>query len=256
MTGLRSILITGASSGLGAALARHVAAPGVQLILTGRNRDRLDIIADEVSKQGADVDPVAVDAADAGAMNALIRRTAPDVVIANAGVSGSIGADGALESPDQIARLFAGNLTGMLNTITPAADLMHARRHGRLAVVSSIASYVGMASGPSYSASKAAVRIYAEALRGVLAPQNVTMTVIVPGFIATPMSDRYLGQQMFKLTAEDAARRIWHAIDRGAPRLVFPWHLALGLKLLGIAPAWMHDSILNGFRFTVAPRPE
>lgn len=251
----RVILITGGSSGLGAALARHVARPGIHLILTGRDAARLSAVADDCRARGAEVSEALADCADPAAMDALIRQHQPETVIANAGLSGSIGADGALESPQQIAALFGANLHGMLNTVTPAAALMAARRQGRIAIISSIASYVGMESGPSYSASKAAARIYGEALRGALARHNVHVTVVVPGFIATPMSERYLGQQMFKLTAEQAAARIWRAIDRGAARLVFPWHLALGMKLLGLAPAWLHDRILARFRFTVAPRP-
>ena len=185
------ILITGASSGIGAALTLDYAAPGMVLSLHGRNGERLNSIAAQARAKGATVFLHMGDVTDAADMDRWIRErgaaTPIDLIIANAGVSAGTSRGG--ESAEQARRIFDVNVTGTLNTVQPVLPLMQARRRGQIALVSSLASFRGFAGAPAYCASKAAVRVYGEALRGEMARHNVAVNVVCPGFIQTPMTD-------------------------------------------------------------------
>ena len=249
------VIITGASSGLGAALAKAYAEPRVILGLLGRNRQRLDATVRACEAKGATVSDAAIDVTESSAMESWLRhfdrQHAVDLVIANAGTSAGPDPDSPSEGAAGVARQIAVNLLGTVNTVEPLLPAMCSRGYGQLAVVSSIAAYRGLPYSPGYCASKAGVRAYAEALRPRLERRGVGMTVVCPGFFDSPMTDRFDGPTPFLLRGERAARIVKRAIDRGRRRVAFPWPLVLGLQFCDFAPAAIGDAILWRYRFEI-----
>lgn len=239
-----AILITGASSGLGAALARHYARPGATLFLGGRDGGRLEAVAADCRARGAEVDFAIVDVTDAAAMAAWIEATDAarplDTVIANAGVSaGSAGG----EDEGQTRATLVVNLNGTVNTVLPVLPLMRRRRRGRVGLVSSLASFRGLAGAAAYCASKAAVRVWGEGLRPQLAADGITVTVVCPGFVDTPMTRVNTCPMPLLMDADRAAAIIAAGIDAGKGRVAFPWPLLLGSWLLSVLPDALADRL-------------
>lgn len=251
----RVIVVTGASSGLGAALARAYAAPGVTLALFGRDRARLEATARACEAKGARIEAAAVDVADAPAMaerlSAFDRDHAVELLIANAGTSAGPPPGSPSEGVETAARQVAVNLLGTIHTVEPLLPALSLRRRGRVAVIASIAAYRGLPYSPGYCASKAGLRAYAEALRPRLEPFGVGVTVVCPGFFDSPMTDRFDGPTPFLFTGEGAARIVKRGIDRGRRRVAFPWPLVRGLQFCDLAPAIIGDMILRRFRFHI-----
>ncbi len=218
-----SIVITGASSGIGEALADAYAAPGVTLALTGRDRARLDTVADRCRKAGAVVIADTVNSTDRAGLAAwllAVDAAAPvDLVIANAGISAGTG--GGVETEEQARRILAVNLDGVLNSIHPLLPAMRARRRGQIALMASQAGFRGLPGAPAYCASKAAVRVYGEALRGNLAGEGIGVTVICPGFVESRMTAVNRFPMPFLMASDAAARVIRRGAgaQRGADRL-------------------------------------
>ena len=241
------ILITGASSGIGAALALHYAAPGVRLALSGRNRARLSDVAGHCQEKGAIVTDVAVDVTDRVAMQRWIEQEDEkeplDLVIANAGISGGTGGGG--ESAEQVRRIFDINVTGVFNTVAPILPRMIARCSGQIAIMSSLASFCGWPGAPAYSASKAAVRIYGEALRGAMARYGVKVNVICPGFIDTPMTAVNDYAMPFMIDAVTAAAITARGLESNGARIAFPLRTYFFAGLMGLLPAGLSSSILR-----------
>lgn len=235
-----NILITGASSGLGAALAAAYAASGVHLALLGRNEARLATVADLCRAQGAEVTTACLDVRQTEALAAWIRdldqRHPLDLVIANAGIASTIADPHAGESWEAVRQVFDTNVLGALATVHPALAGMRARGRGQIALMSSLGAHIGMAISPAYNASKAAIKVYGEGLRGWLAPQGIGVTVICPGFVASAMSDAYPGPRPFLVPARRAAAIIKQGLAQNRPRIAFPLPLALGVWLLSILP--------------------
>lgn len=257
MTARSSILVTGASSGLGAGLARHYAAPGVRLALTGRDAKRLEATADLCRAKGAEVVTGLFDVADAGPIGAWILaqdEASPfDMAIAAAGVSAGTSQAGAPEGQDLATLQIRTNLLGTMNVIEPLIGPMIGRGAGQLVVVASTAALRGLPYSPGYSASKAGVRAYGEALRALLAPKGVAVTVVVPGFFDTPMTDRWKGPTPFMVSLDKMVRVIARGVDRRASRVVYPRLLALGQQAADLMPAAIGDRIMRGFRFHIEP---
>jgi len=234
----KHILITGASSGIGAALAELYAEPGVRLSLHGRNTERLEQTAVSARQRGAVAFAKPGDVTNAEAMAAWIGEcdaSQPlDLVIANAGISAGTG--GGLETPAQARTILNVNLDGVLNTVQPAVSLMAARRHGQIAIMSSLASFYGFPGAPAYCASKAAVRIFGEALRGEWAEKGAEVSVICPGFIKTPMTDVNRFPMPFIMTTERAARIIRRGLNRNQARIAFPFPMYALVRLLAALP--------------------
>jgi short-subunit dehydrogenase len=251
------VVITGASSGLGAELAGSYAGPAVTLGLFGRDRQRLEASAGACEAKGASVHCAVIDVADAPAMASELcefdRRHPIDLLIANAGTSAGPDPDSPSEGVGSVVRQIEVNLLGAINTIEPLLPALCARGRGRIAVVASIAAYRGLPNSPGYCASKAGLRAYAEALRPRLASRGIGVTVVCPGFFSSPMTDRFDGPTPFLATAEAAARKIKRGIDRGRRRIAFPWPLVLGLRFCDIAPAIIGDMILRHYRFRIHP---
>lgn len=237
----RSILITGASGGIGAALAQAFAAPGVHLALGGRDPARLEGVADACRRAGALGQGESVDVTDRAAMTKWVLgvdRGAPlDLVIANAGTAGP-GGDG---GPEAARTIFAVNLDGVLNTILPILPAMAARGCGQLALMSSLAGFRGLPSAPAYCASKAAVRVWGEALRGRLGRQGITVSVICPGFVRTPMTAGNPFPMPLIMAPERAAAIIRRGLLRRRARIAFPLPLYWGVRLLQALPPGLAD---------------
>jgi len=251
----RSIVITGASSGLGAALAQAYAAPGVVLGLVGRNEKRLAAVVGACREAGATVEEALIDVAERVPLEAWLipfdRRYSVDVVIANAGISAGPPAGSASEHADLTTRQIAVNLLGAVHTIAPLLPAMAARGQGRVALIASLAAYRGLPYSPGYCASKAGLRAYGEALRALAEPHGVGVTVVCPGFFASPMTDRWDGPTPFVISGVRAACKIKRAIDGGRRRISFPWPMVLGMQICDALPAMIGDRILRGFRFQI-----
>ena len=251
----RTVIITGASSGLGAALAEAYAGPHVVLGLLGRDRRRLGRTADACEAKGAEARMAAIDVADGPAMAAWVTGFDQDhpveLVVANAGTSAGPAPDSASEGVEIATRQVEVNLLGAINTVEPLLPALCRRGRGRVVFVASIAAYRGLPYSPGYCASKAGLRAYAEALRPLVAPHGVGVTIVCPGFFDSPMTDRFDGPTPFLVSSEAAARIVKRGIDRGRRRVAFPWPLVLGLQFCDIAPAFIGDAILSRYRFRI-----
>jgi short-subunit dehydrogenase len=251
----RSIVITGASSGLGARLATLYAGPQTALGLIGRNEARLGMIATRCAAAGATVECAALDVTDGAALAAWLvefdRAHPVELLIANAGIEFGPDPESPCESAELTLRQIAVNLAGAVQTIAPLVPAMCQRRGGRIAAIASIAAYRGLPDNPGYCASKAGLRAYAEALRPRLQPHGIGVTIVCPGFFASPMSDRWDGPKPLLWSGERAARRVKRGIDQGRARISFPWPLALALRFCDLAPASIGDAIMRGFRFRI-----
>lgn len=253
----RSIAITGASSGIGAALAEEFAAPEVALLLVGRDAERLAEICRICELKGATVATALVDVRDAPALAATLvgfdDRHPVDLLIANAGVSAGLEPKRRPEAPGVSRRLMEINYGGMLNTVEPMLPRFLKRRAGRIALVSSIAGLRPQPDLPSYSATKMAVRGYGVALRGWLKGRGIGVTMIYPGFVTSPMSIRHRGAKPFEIPADKAARIIVRGLRRGRPTIAFPLLLAMGAFLNMLLPAWASDLTNATMRAEVDP---
>ncbi len=236
-----SILITGASSGLGRGLALRYARPGARLHLSGRDSVRLAETRAACIGRGAVVVAETVDVADRAAMDSWIARAdaagALDLVIANAGISGGTGGSG--ENEDQTRAIFDVNLTGVINTVWPALRVLRPRQSGQIAIITSLAGYRGLPSAPAYSASKAAAKAWGEGLRGWLKPEGISVNVVCPGFVTTRMTSGNRFPMPFLMDAARAAEIIAEGLARDKPRISFPWPLAFATWLFAaLPPAW------------------
>lgn len=241
----RSILITGATSGIGAALARDYAAPGIRLALSGRNEQRLDAVAADARAAGSEVEIALIDVTDAEATGrwvaAMDDKQPLDLAIANAGISG--GTFGGGESVAQANAIFATNLDGVVNTLHPAAERMVVRGRGQIAIVSSLASFRGIPGAPAYSASKAAARAWGDAMRGRLRPHGVTVSIVCPGFIRTPMTSVNKFPMPMLMEVDKAASLIGQRLARGHALIAFPWPMYLFVRLMAALPRPVGDYI-------------
>lgn len=230
----RVIVITGASSGLGAALAEQYAAHDVMLGLLGRSGQRLVEVRAVCEGKGAQVKHASIDVTDARAMALWLQQFDAeypvDLVIANAGISaGTGGADGMEEVT---RRIFATNVYGVCNSILPLVPAMIRRGKGQVAIISSLAGIRGLPSAPAYSASKAAVRFWGEGLRGQLGKQGIKVSVVCPGYIRTPLTDVNTFPMPFIMSATKAARLIRIGLEKNRARIVFPLPLYIPLWFL------------------------
>ena len=242
----KSVLITGASSGIGAALAMELAAPGVAITITGRDPQRLQDVKKSIELKGAVVDARAIDVTDITAMSVLIadiELTNPlDLVIANAGISSSAGAaDGDGVTTREV---FAVNLAGVLNTVLPATTAMRIRGRGRIAIVSSIAGFRGLPTAPAYSASKIAVKAWGEAIRPQLSKDGIGLSMIYPGFVESRITDTNTFSMPLIMPAQRAAHIIVKGLHLGKRTIAFPWQMVWMMRLLAALPGPIFDALL------------
>jgi len=225
MKSFSSIVITGASSGIGEALALDYAAPGVALALTGRDAVRLEAVTAACRAKGATVVAEAIDVTDrerlAAWLTAFDSAHPVDLVLANAGVS--IDKDNSsLDDFSVIRRTLDVNVGGVLNTVEPLLSRLIARKRGQIAVVSSLAGFIGLPYSASYNASKAAVRVWGESIRYVLKKDGIGVSVICPGFVVTRMTAQAPFPMPFLMTAQRASSIIRRGLAANRARIAFP----------------------------------
>ncbi len=243
----KNILITGASSGIGAALALYYAKKDVQLYLTGRNEARLDEVVRLCEDKGSVTEGRVLDVIDKDNMAQWIMGLEPlDLVIANAGISGGSGGVMNGEPVHQARQIFEVNLMGVLNTVEPSLGVMLENDHtGQIAVVSSLAGFRGWPTAPAYSASKGAVRFYGEAMRGVLKDSGIQVNVICPGFVVSRITDANEFPMPMLMRAEKAAHIIGRGLAKNKGRICFPWPSHFVSWLIGILPDALAQVILS-----------
>jgi len=243
---MRRVIITGASSGIGAALARAYAARQTTLGLIARRAGALKELAAEFSTPH---EIYALDVRDSAAMRAaahafITLHGSPDIVIANAGVS-----TGTLtELPEDLAAfkdVLDINVLGMVYTFQPFIDAMRAAGGGTLVGIASVAGYRGLPGAAAYSASKAAAISYLESLRVELRASGIKVITICPGYIATPMTAKNPYPMPFMLSADQAARAMLDIIDSGKTFAVIPWQMAIVARVLRVLPNWLYDRLFG-----------
>ncbi len=249
--GLRPlVLITGASSGIGQALAQQFARSGWRLALVARRGDVLRQWMDDQGWTHEDAQAYAADVAQGASMNAVAqacieRQGLPDVVVANAGIS--VGMDSA--DPRDLAVLqdtMNTNVVGVAATFGPFLSPMRARRSGVLVGMASVAAIRGLPGHAAYCASKAAVVAFCESLRGECRGSGVRVMTLLPGYVATPLTARNKYPMPFLMGAEDFARRAYRAIHSGRSYQVIPWPMAVVAKLLRLLPNAWFDRLFAG----------
>jgi short-subunit dehydrogenase len=255
---LKNIVITGASSGIGAALTRLYARPGVTLGLIGRDPVRLAAVAAEARAVGAATQEGLVDLRDRLALGAFLTgfdaEHPIDLLIANAGVLDGRRADGTLEDVDVARRVIEINLLGAIDTLHAVLPGMRQRRRGHIVLVSSLAALSPLPDAPAYSASKAGLLSYGQALLAAVAPENVRVSVVCPGYVESAMTEIHIGNHPHKIGAPAAARLIDSGISRNKPIIGFPRHLYLLSLISPLFPEFVTRLATKGIRFHVAPK--
>ena len=252
------VFITGASSGIGQALAAYYAQQGATLGLAARRDEQLKALAEGLVEKGApQVLCYALDVADAQALrNAaedfINKAGAPDIVIANAGVSSGTLTECA-DDLEAIRRIFDTNVYGMAATFSPFIAAMRNAaaqgRAGRLVGIASVAGIRGLPGAEAYSASKSAAITYLESLRLEMRSSGIKVVTIVPGYIKTPMTAVNPYRMPFLLPVDEAVRRFARAIERGCSYAVIPWQMGIVAKVLRLLPNALYDRL-----FANAPR--
>jgi short-subunit dehydrogenase len=254
----RVFIITGASSGIGRALAIALSRPEIVLGLLARDTTRLAETAQACTSRGASVHVLPADVRDRDALRATILQfdaaQPVDCVIVNAGISVGTSPTGDIEREDETFALIETNLTGALATALPLIPLMRERRSGRIVFLSSIAALAPLPDAAAYSASKAALLAYGLAMRERLRDDGVNVNVVCPGFVTTPMAHAYLGWKPLEISPEDAARRIIGGLERNRAVIAFPWLLAFAARFQQALPESLRRLGASAFRFRIAPR--
>lgn len=235
---LSRILITGATSAIGSALANVYARSGVTLYLHGRNEMRLREVAESCRLKGAEVITQLLDVRDVNGLKIWLESLGVmDLVIVNAGVNTHIGANGEQEPWDEVEALLDVNLKAAMAIVQSVLPGMKELGKGQIALMSSLAAYFGLPVTPSYCASKAGIKAYGEALREWVGPQGVRINVIMPGYVTSPMCDQMPGPKPFLWDPMKAATFIRRGLARDKARISFPFPLNLGSWFLAVMPA-------------------
>lgn len=244
--GSRIAWISGASSGIGAELARQLAARGTKVVLSARRRELLEEVAASIRAAGGRARVEPLDVSDPEATVEALRRLDDelggiDLVIANAGVGNS---RRAVELGwEDCAPTIAINVDGAVASLLALLPRMVERGHGHLVGISSLAGYRGMPASAAYSASKAFLITFLESLRVDLRGTGVFVTDVRPGFVRTPMTDANRFHMPFLMDVRDAAARVVDGIERRKAVVTFPWRLAALAQLARFVPTWLWDRL-------------
>ena len=245
----KTILITGASSGIGAALARTYAAPDLSLVLWGRNAERLNATADECRARGAAIETACFDLTDFGELierlEAADLHNPVDLAIFSAGLGGTLPPDGAAQESGAAARMASVNFTAPVIGANLLAERMAKRGRGRIVLLGSIAESFPLPMAPVYAGTKAGIALFAEALGIRLAKHGVSVTLVSPGFVDTPMSRGLKQPKPFLIEADALAAIIARKLERNARRIVVPWQFAVIAAAAKLVPRVIVRAILE-----------
>jgi len=255
----RITVITGASSGIGAALAEKFAADGDVIALVARRREPLEALARKIRDGGGTAQGFTADVGDpesvAGAFAAIEETLGPvHTLIANAGIGDSTPAHNF--EATRFERVVRVNLMGAVYCIEAVLPGMLARGSGQIVGIGSLAGYRGLPGSGAYCASKAGLAAFLESLRIELRHSGIQVSTICPGFIKTPLTDRNRFPMPFILELDDASTRIHRAIRRRRSEYSFPWRLSYPVRFARILPNWLYDRMLSKQRADKAPLPE
>ena len=254
----RNIVITGASSGIGKALAERFAAPDAVLGLLGRDPRRLAATCEACALRGARATMAAIDVRAREGLDAWLTAfdaASPiDLLIVNAGIMGGSEPNDAIERPDISLAVFETNVIGVINTIHPILPRMMARGRGQIAILSSIAGFIPLPDAPSYAASKAATLNYGLGLRTALCDKGIKVSVVCPGYVSTPMTAQEHGWKPFEMKAERAAELICRGLARDQSIITFPRFFSAVTRIGGLLPERVRRWTSQPFRFSVADR--
>ena len=247
------VIITGASSGIGRALAVEIGRHGAKLGLIARRAKVIDEVVREVEVAGGRAMALPADVQDAESISAAADRLRSsvgpiDVLIANAGIGPT--RDAADFSAAEVSDVINVNVIGASNSVAAVIPEMVERGSGQLVAISSLAAYRGLPRSAAYCASKAAVSAFFESLRLDLEPRGIDVTIIHPGFIKTPLTEGRDAEMPFLMELDDAVRKMVRAIEKRRKRYSFPWQLATIVRAGMLMPIWMYDKIsrANSFR--------
>lgn len=247
MSKFKNVLITGASSGLGRALAIELSKKSQNLFLCARNFENLQETKNLCQNSNANIYLKILDVKDEIASQNYIAEIeenfALDLVIANAGISG--GTAQGTESFAQVKEIFDTNLYGVLNIVQPVIEKMTSRKSGQIVIISSLAGFVSLPSSPAYSASKSAVRIYGEALRGNLAEFGVKVNIVCPGYIKTKMTAVNNFYMPFLMNSTKASQKIINGIEKNHGRIIFPIIFYFLIRVLLSLPFSLVEKIMK-----------
>ncbi len=238
---MQRAIITGASSGIGAEMAREFARRNYEVVLLARRADLLDQLAKELPHATA----VPCDVTDSAAVHDAVARTGPfDVAIANAGVGVSAWAAKSVADAELMMRV---NYFGMLYLFDAVIPSMMERRSGHFAGIASIAGLRGLPTSAGYSASKAAMQAFLDAARVELRSFAIRITTVNPGFIVTAMTEKNKFKMPFLMQADRAAKIIVDGIERGARIVEFPFPMSMAMRFARVVPAWVFDRVVGGY---------
>lgn len=250
MKSFQSIVITGASSGIGEALALDYARDGARLVLGGRDEERLQAVASACRSRGAEVEARTIDVADRERMATWLREQDAakpiDLVLANAGISIEKGKGQGVDEA-LTRRTFAVNVEGTFNTVFPLLAAMRARRNGQIGLVASLAGFIGLPRAAAYNASKSAVRVWGESIRHQLHADNVGVSVICPGFVESRITVENDFPMPFMMTAARASSIIRHGLANDRARIAFPLGTKAAVWFGATLPGNATDRLLRRF---------
>ena len=246
----RVTFITGASSGLGATLAPLFAAAGDHVALIARRAERLESLADQIRKNGGTALPITCDVTDRAAVQHAVQQCESelgpvDLLIANAGVNPPFPAR--RFKTDTLERVFAVNVRGVAHCLEVILPSMIKRQAGHLVAISSLSAFIGLPGFTAYSASKAAVRNLMEGLRLELHEEGLAVTTVCPGFVKTEMTEGYPAAMPFLMERDEAAQRIYRAVERKDAEYIFPWPLAALVKANQFLPNVLTNRLARFF---------
>ena len=255
---LEHVLITGATGAIGSALALEYSRSGRTLTLHGRRADKLEQVAEQCRALGACVHVRVLDLRDRRALCIWLAEVCggsiPDLVIVNAGLNADIGTRNEGEKLEDVEALVEVNVLAAMAAVNCVLPHMRKRGSGQIAFMSSLAAYFGLPFTPTYCATKAALKIYGDSLRGWLAPEGIRINVIMPGYVSSPMCDAMPGPKPFLWTPQRAARTIRKGLERNWARISFPFPLNLGIWGLSVLPACLAMPIARILGYNVRPR--
>ncbi|MDH5464008.1 MAG: SDR family NAD(P)-dependent oxidoreductase [Thiovulaceae bacterium] len=245
-----NIVITGASSGIGAGLARKYATANNHLFLLARREDRLSSLKTELEALGATVSTYTVDVTDFTVMQNIaleLSQKSLDLIILNAGISTGHSGD---VTPFELAKkVYETNLLSLHAFLEPLIPALKVQKQGHIVFISSLASLLTMPTSLVYGSSKRAMNAYAEGLRFMLHPFNIDVTTIKPGFIVTELTDKNDFTMPFLLSLEKGVERISNAIKKKKKIYAFPLRFVLIIKLLNLLPLFFRQHIITSQSF-------